>query len=120
MPIPNKSKKKAVVPNSIINKIKRQQELKRKQERLVQKKIKRLEKEEKKQEEYNKQLAEKQKKNKDKHIPIYNKHFDKSTLLFSHLTRQSIDLLKKYHKDDLTNDDWKLVIYLKKLLKINY
>lgn len=48
----------------------------------------------------------------------YGRHFDQTNELVSHLTRQSIDLLKANFKDDLAEADWKLVVKLKKVFGI--
>lgn len=48
----------------------------------------------------------------------YGRHFDDSNQIASILTRDSIDALKQYFKDDLSKDDWKLVIQLKKMFGI--
>jgi len=41
---------------------------------------------------------------------MIGRHFDESHQIVSILTRDSIDSLKQYFKDDLNKDDWKLVI----------
>jgi translation initiation factor 5B len=46
------------------------------------------------------------------------RHFDESATFVSHITRASIDALKNYFREDMTTDDWKLVIKLKKILNI--
>ena len=46
------------------------------------------------------------------------RHFDETATFISHITRNSIDALKNYFRDDMTTDDWKLVIKLKKILNI--
>ena len=46
------------------------------------------------------------------------RHFDETSTFISHITRNSIDALKNYFRDDMTTDDWKLVIKLKKILNI--
>lgn len=48
----------------------------------------------------------------------YGRHFDDTNQIASILNRDSIDALKKYFKDDLNKDDWKLVIQLKKMFGI--
>ncbi len=48
----------------------------------------------------------------------YGRHFDDSNQIASLISRDSIDALKQYFKDDLGNDDWKLVIQLKKMFGI--
>lgn len=42
----------------------------------------------------------------------------KAVCLLQQLTRESIDCLKNYFKDDMSKDDWKLVIKLKKVFEI--
>lgn len=46
------------------------------------------------------------------------RHFDETDELASKLTRESIDLLKEFHKDEMTKPDWMLVIALKKQYEI--
>ena len=46
------------------------------------------------------------------------RHFDESSTYVSQITRNSINALKNYFREDMTNDDWKLVIKLKKILNI--
>eukprot|EP00347_Sterkiella_histriomuscorum_P017153 403350465 len=49
---------------------------------------------------------------------MIGRHFDESNQIVSILTRDSIDALKQYFKDDLNKDDWKLVLQLKKMFGI--
>jgi translation initiation factor 5B len=51
------------------------------------------------------------------HITV-GRHFDESDQICSYITRQSIDALKAYWKDEMTKDDWKLIMALKKQFKI--
>ena len=48
----------------------------------------------------------------------YGRQFDASNMLYSTLTRDSIDALKAHFKDQLENEDWRLVIKLKKVFNI--
>lgn len=48
----------------------------------------------------------------------YGRQFDASHMLYSTLTRASIDALKAHFKDQLENDDWRLVVKLKKVFNI--
>jgi translation initiation factor 5B len=48
----------------------------------------------------------------------FNRQFNKKSILYSHLTRESIDALKTNFKNDIDRDGWKLVISLKKKLEI--
>jgi hypothetical protein len=45
----------------------------------------------------------------------FGRQFDAACPLYSRISRQSIDALKEHFKSDLGNDDWKLVIELKKV-----
>jgi translation initiation factor 5B len=48
----------------------------------------------------------------------YGRQFDATNNLFSTLTRASIDALKANFKDSLENEDWRLVVKLKKVFGI--
>ena len=48
----------------------------------------------------------------------YGRQFDASNSLYSTLTRASIDALKLHFKDKLENEDWRLVVKLKKVFNI--
>jgi len=48
----------------------------------------------------------------------YGRQFDASNMLYSTLTRASIDALKENFKDALEKDEWKLVVKLKKVFNI--
>ncbi|KAG6738033.1 hypothetical protein POTOM_059572 [Populus tomentosa] len=49
---------------------------------------------------------------------MHGRHFDNDDQLVSHITRRSIDVLKAYYRDDLSMGEWKLVLKLKTLFKI--
>uniref|UniRef100_A0A2P2JHH8 Eukaryotic translation initiation factor 5B n=1 Tax=Rhizophora mucronata TaxID=61149 RepID=A0A2P2JHH8_RHIMU len=49
---------------------------------------------------------------------MFGRHFDIEDELVSHISRQSIDVLKANYRDDLSLDEWKLVVKLKNLFKI--
>ncbi|CAG2106460.1 unnamed protein product [Medioppia subpectinata] len=49
---------------------------------------------------------------------LYGRHFDHTDLLMSRLTRESIDVVKEYFRDDLQKSDWQLMIELKKIFEI--
>lgn len=51
------------------------------------------------------------------HIAI-GRHFESTMELYSSITRDSIDQLKENFKDEMTNQDWQLIIQLKTLFKI--
>jgi len=48
----------------------------------------------------------------------FGRQFDAQHPLYSKLNRASIDALKKYFKDELADEDWRLVIKLKKVFSI--
>ena len=48
----------------------------------------------------------------------YGRQFDASHMLYSTLTRASIDALKEHFKDQLSTEDWRLVVKLKKVFNI--
>ncbi|KAM7260332.1 hypothetical protein ACFE04_016073 [Oxalis oulophora] len=49
---------------------------------------------------------------------MFGRHFEMEDQLVSHITRRSIDILKTHHREDLSMDEWKLVVKLKSLFKI--
>ncbi|KAG5233823.1 eukaryotic translation initiation factor [Salix suchowensis] len=49
---------------------------------------------------------------------MHGRHFDNDDQLVSHITRRSIDILKVNYRDDLSIEDWRLVVKLKTLFKI--
>lgn len=52
-------------------------------------------------------------------IPTFGRQFDETNILMSSISRKSIDLLKLYKKDEMTDRAWKLVIRLKKILNVS-
>ena len=55
----------------------------------------------------------------DQQQVMYGRHFSAEDLLYSSLTRESIDTLKQYFKDQMSDAGWRLVIRLKKILCIS-
>ena len=49
---------------------------------------------------------------------MYGRHFDHTDELVSHISRTSIDLVKEFYRDELSKDDWMLMVKLKKLFEI--
>ena len=49
---------------------------------------------------------------------IVGRQFEATNQIVSRLTRESIDQLKANFKEDLTDEDWRLVIKLKKIMEI--
>lgn len=50
---------------------------------------------------------------------LYGRHFDHNDALVSRITRESIDVLKAMFRDEMSKDDWRLVIRLKKVFNID-
>jgi len=48
----------------------------------------------------------------------YDKHFDHRNLLFSKVSRSSIDILKEHYRDEMTDPDWHLIRRMETLFKI--
>ena len=48
----------------------------------------------------------------------YGRQFSDNDILISNISRQSIDALKESFRDEMKDEDWKLVIELKEKLKI--
>ena len=49
---------------------------------------------------------------------LFGRHFTESDLLYSKISRQSIDIMKENFRKDLSKDDWALVARLKKMFNI--
>jgi len=49
---------------------------------------------------------------------LLGRHFTVEDLLVSRVSRESIDVMKQYFREDMTKADWQLIIELKKLLDI--
>ena len=45
---------------------------------------------------------------------LVGRHFDEPDLLVSKVSRQSIDAVKEYFREDLQKSDWQLMVELKK------
>ncbi|CAI0459292.1 unnamed protein product, partial [Linum tenue] len=56
--------------------------------------------------------------NSEEQQKMYGRHFDIDDELVSHISRSSIDILKENYRDDLSIDEWKLVVKLKSIFKI--
>ncbi|XP_062022269.1 eukaryotic translation initiation factor 5B [Rosa rugosa] len=57
--------------------------------------------------------------NSDEQQKMYGRHFEIEDELVSHISRRSIDVLKTSYRDELSIDEWKLVVKLKKLFEIS-
>lgn len=49
---------------------------------------------------------------------MFGRHFDHTDILMSKISRQSIDAVKDYFRDEMTKNDWQLILELKKLFQI--
>ncbi|XP_071787061.1 eukaryotic translation initiation factor 5B-like [Asterias amurensis] len=49
---------------------------------------------------------------------MYGRHFDSQDILISRISRESINAVKKYFRDDLQKSDWQTMIELKRMLEI--
>ncbi|TKW25514.1 hypothetical protein SEVIR_3G124200v4 [Setaria viridis] len=56
--------------------------------------------------------------NSDEQQRSFGRHFDMEDELVSRISRRSIDILKQNYREDLSFEDWKLVVKLKTILKI--
>jgi translation initiation factor 5B len=50
---------------------------------------------------------------------LYGRHFDHTDQLVSKISRESINALKSHFADEMSKDDWRLVIKLKKVWGVN-
>ena len=53
------------------------------------------------------------------HQPAYGRQLEEKDTLYSLLSRASINCLKEYYRDEMSQDEWKLVIKMKPLLDIS-
>ncbi|PSS31720.1 Eukaryotic translation initiation factor 5B like [Actinidia chinensis var. chinensis] len=56
--------------------------------------------------------------NPDEQQKMFGRHFEIEDELVSHISRRSIDILKTNYRDDLSMEEWRLVVKLKTLFKI--
>ena len=49
---------------------------------------------------------------------MYGRHLEDKDMLYSRISRQSIDTLKEYYRADVSNEEWTLVKKLKGLFDI--
>ena len=50
--------------------------------------------------------------------PAYGRQLEDKDMLYSHISRQSIDCLKEFYRKDVSQDEWKLIVKLKSLLDV--
>jgi translation initiation factor 5B len=52
------------------------------------------------------------------HQPMYGRQLDDKDMLYSQISRASIDTLKQFYRSDVTNDEWQLIIKLKPMFDV--
>ncbi len=52
------------------------------------------------------------------HQPTYGRHLEETDVLYSQISRASIDCLKEFYRKDVSNDEWQLIIKLKSTFDI--
>ena len=50
---------------------------------------------------------------------MYGRHLEENDTLYSAISRKSIDTLKEFFRNDVSQEEWKLIVELKKLLDIS-
>lgn len=50
--------------------------------------------------------------------PMYGRHLEEKETLYSHISRQSIDTLKEFFREDVSMDEWKLITKLKPVFDV--
>ncbi|XP_057424818.1 eukaryotic translation initiation factor 5B-like isoform X2 [Lotus japonicus] len=56
--------------------------------------------------------------NSEEQQKMFGRHFEINDELVSHISRRSIDILKTNYRDELSNEEWRLLVALKKLFQI--
>jgi translation initiation factor 5B len=51
--------------------------------------------------------------------PMYGRQLEEDDPLYSQISRNSIDTLKEFYRDEVKQDEWKHIIDLKKLFDVN-
>ena len=52
--------------------------------------------------------------------PLYGRQLDEQAILYSQISRASIDTLKEFYRDEVTKDEWNLIAkHLKPLFDVN-
>ena len=50
---------------------------------------------------------------------MYGRHLEESDILYSQISRQSIDTLKEFYRSDVSMDEWNLIRKLKPLFDVS-
>lgn len=51
--------------------------------------------------------------------PLYGRHLEEKDILYSLISRRSIDTLKEFYRSDVSNDEWALIVKLKSLFDVH-
>lgn len=51
--------------------------------------------------------------------PMYGRHLEETDILYSQISRQSIDTLKEFYRSDVSMDEWNLIRKLKPLFDVS-
>lgn len=51
--------------------------------------------------------------------PLYGRQLEEKDTLYSLISRQSIDTLKEFYRDEVARDEWALIVKLKPLFDIH-
>jgi translation initiation factor 5B len=51
--------------------------------------------------------------------PMYGRHLEESDILYSAITRQSIDTLKEFYRSEVSMEEWNLIRKLKPMFDIS-
>jgi translation initiation factor 5B len=51
--------------------------------------------------------------------PLYGRHLDEKDVLYSHISRVTIDTLKKFYREEVVKEDWHLLVNLKKIFNVS-
>lgn len=51
--------------------------------------------------------------------PLYGRQIEEKDTLYSLISRKSIDTLKEFYREDVSRDEWQLLVKLKPLFDIN-
>ena len=50
--------------------------------------------------------------------PTYGRQLEEKDMLYSQISRASINCLKQFYRTDVTNDEWQLIIKLKPMFDV--
>lgn len=53
------------------------------------------------------------------HQPTYGRQLEEGDMLYSQISRKSIDTLKEFYRSDVSDEEWKLLIKLKPMFNVN-